>query len=717
MSNDPSQPDLAFESGSQPAQPAVPPPAVKPAASAGSDKLPTSAQPSSIGGPTQPFSYSFADESSAQPAITGEKTGTQPMAPATAQAGAQAGAKGIGATGSTQGVRSGSQHLGSGSQPMPAGSQRMPAGSQRMPAGAAQASGRTSALAAADGGGGRGPGTGQIVLGSMEPLDNEDDDEPPPAPSALRGGIPTASIGLLMSWGLSLAVHGSLLGVAGALLSSGPIKGDDVEIPPTRVVPIPPHEAPPPPPPPPVVEQAKTEVEVVKQEEPTTQQTPPTPTEVVEPVAEAAPELEQTKQGSGREEAAGSVETGGDSTTIALGAGGGGSGAYGLRTVQGRSQAVKKFGGSNGSERAVDSALRWFKIHQGADGRWDPVTYLNNCTQSAKCEPGQYDKETGAKGTTIATSSYVLLCYLGAGYDHKSGNTYRTTVRKGVEWLIQQQSPDGVLGKRNYEHAIATMALAEAFALSGDTNLKRPTERALQVIIQRQNRDAKGALLGWSYENAEDRNDASVTGWCIMALKSAIAGGFSSASAPFQASKVWLDRHWQISNQPKEASPEWKSAKEIGSFDKSRFAYTWRHSANTIEMEPVATAHGGQHSLECVGLVTGVFFGKDPSSPMMSSLANTVLAHQVPTRYPCNTYYMYYNTLALFQMGGDQWTQWNERVRDLLVASQRKGGGCFDGSWDANDTVFWGQQVGRILHTAYSTLSLEVYYRYARVAH
>jgi len=55
-------------------------------------------------------------------------------------------------------------------------------------------------------------------------------------------------------------------------------------------------------------------------------------------------------------------------------------------------------------------------------------------------------------------------------------------------------------------------------------------------------------------------------------------------------------------------------------------------------------------------------------------------------------------------------------VRDVLVNAQRKGDGCFDGSWDFEGTQFHGFNTGRILSTAYCTLSLEVYYRYIPVA-
>ena len=76
-------------------------------------------------------------------------------------------------------------------------------------------------------------------------------------------------------------------------------------------------------------------------------------------------------------------------------------------------------------------------------------------------------------------------------------------------------------------------------------------------------------------------------------------------------------------------------------------------------------------------------------------------------------YTLYNATLAMYQAGGDNWSRWNDAVRDAVVANQTKGTGCERGSWDPKGT-FAGDPGGRIYSTALATLMLEVYYRFSR---
>ncbi|MBA3708349.1 MAG: terpene cyclase/mutase family protein [Planctomycetes bacterium] len=419
----------------------------------------------------------------------------------------------------------------------------------------------------------------------------------------------------------------------------------------------------------------------------------------------------------GREEAVADAETGGSGAFMAIGAGGGSAGMFGARSGGGKKRAVGRFGGSKGSESAVDASLRWFKKHQSPNGMWDFAAYPANCTEDPKCEPGV--NSWADRTATVGITGYAVLCFLGAGYDHQTPNKYKQTVKKGLDYLLSIQKPDGVLGTSNYENAVATMALAEAYAMTGDPALKAPAQHATDSILARQNRDLANAGakdagygngFGWDYFGPTARNDSSVTGWNVMALKSCLAAQLSIGTG-MEGAKVWLEQTWKATN------PEW--AKLDPYTGQSRFPYTIDSVTRAIQIA-AAPAPGARAldswDLTCVGAVCAVFLGHHAGDTMLETFANDIMDHEFPKAYPCNTYKLYYNTLSMFQIGGERWKKWNATARDLLVQSQRKGNGCFDGSWDFNEKQFPGAIVGRTLSTAYCCLSLEVYYRYAQVA-
>ncbi len=219
-----------------------------------------------------------------------------------------------------------------------------------------------------------------------------------------------------------------------------------------------------------------------------------------------------------------------------------------------------------------------------------------------------------------------------------------------------------------------------------------------------------GTGFGWDYVGPDNRNDSSVSGWNVMALKSALAAGLNVGNG-MENGKRWLETVWKVQN------PDW--AKLDPYKGETRFPYTYASDTGATEIS--AAPGPGQpapndHDLTCVGGVCAVFLGHHSGDPMLESLSNYVMNHQVPKSFPCNAYYMYYNTLTIFQCSGQKWKDWNASVRDLLVNAQRKGNGCFDGSWDYGSNSFIGSEYGRVLTTAYCTLCLEVYYRYANVA-
>src|SRR5262245_59048857 len=193
------------------------------------------------------------------------------------------------------------------------------------------------------------------------------------------------------------------------------------------------------------------------------------------------------------------------------------------RVAADRLKAAQPFGASPRTEAAVAAALDWLAAAQSADGRWDAD--VHGAGRERRAVLGHDRGSTGAQADTGITG-LALLAFLGAGETHLAGK-HRETVQKGLEFLLGSQAGDGSLAGNAelfaamYCHGIATLALSETYALSGDQRLLPPLQRALQFTV-----NAQSSAGGWRYRPSEptDPGDMSQFGWQLMALKSAELG-------------------------------------------------------------------------------------------------------------------------------------------------------------------------------------------------
>ncbi len=291
-------------------------------------------------------------------------------------------------------------------------------------------------------------------------------------------------------------------------------------------------------------------------------------------------------------------------------------------------------GGSRESEAAVEGALRFFRRHQSPNGMWDANGYQDNCdAPGPKCEPGNH-KYTTDPMTDIAMTAYAVLCYLGAGYDHITPNKYRTVVRSGLSWLknVSHRAEAGIKftpgsGPSNphdhgiYADAIACMAIVEAYAMTQDRNLRSLAQGSVDYLLSQQIIDPRNNQpLGWNYAPKVERNDTSVTGWVVMALKSAAAGGLNVGQG-MRGGLNMTRQAWEYVN---------KNHERIGVNDMSTFPYLYNPLAEADNAN-----RGGNR--EFIGAVCAVFLGVKAGDPMLESMMNSIMA-KAPQAYPCNTY-------------------------------------------------------------------------------
>ncbi len=376
-----------------------------------------------------------------------------------------------------------------------------------------------------------------------------------------------------------------------------------------------------------------------------------------------------------------------DSTSCvdAYGIGGGRAGAYGQRWGKG---SLANEGGSPGTESAVLAALRWLHFHQDKNGQWDQDGFQKNCDsrKGAACD-GQ-----GTSQYDVANSALALLAFLGNGHTHRVG-LFKKTVRRGLDWLVSQQGADGSLGSRAseswiYNHAIGTMALCEAYAVTRDYRLKAPAQKAVDYI-----RSGQNSGLGWKYEPRSGRNDTSVTGWMVLALKAAKTAGLSVDKSMFDGAINWFDRATN-------------SAGKCGYM---------RPGDDGSVIRGVNEHYAKLPTMTGVSVICRIFCGqRRQDSKILKGvdlLMNNLPNWNKPKNDKVDMYYWYYATYAMFQYGGQNWHKWNTAMKKALLDTQRMGG-CPDGSWDPVGK--WGMVGGRVYATAINALTLEIYYRYLR---
>lgn len=341
--------------------------------------------------------------------------------------------------------------------------------------------------------------------------------------------------------------------------------------------------------------------------------------------------------------------------------------------------AIAQLGGTQESEQAVARALEWIAEHQNADGSWSLVHVGGACR--GRCPnpaviPGERDDFTASlrAGTGLA-----LLPFLGAGQTHKEGR-YQREVGAGLQALAALAKPEsqgaswrdpGIAGP--YSHAIAAIALTEAYGMTRDPALAGPAQAAVDYILFTQDPQSGG----WRYEPRQSPGDTSVTGWQVMALKSAHLAQLSVPAQSAQLASKFLD--------------------SVSSDGGARYKY--------LPNEP-----GGEtDTRSSIGLLSRMYLGWKKEN---EALARGV--KQISEAGPSadNYYYNYYAAQVLFQFTGGRglmWRDWNREMREQLIATQETRG-HMRGSWFVPEQH--NTRGGRLYTTALGAMTLEVYYRY-----
>lgn len=287
-------------------------------------------------------------------------------------------------------------------------------------------------------------------------------------------------------------------------------------------------------------------------------------------------------------------------------------------------------------DRIYVKGLNYLVKTQGADGSWP-------------------DKPYGAEPAVV---SFVVMAMLAHG-DEPNFGIYSEPIRKGIDFVLKQASKDnGYIGRSMYNHGFSTLMLAEAYGTVDDPRLGPALQKAVELIINSQDRNPSG---GWRYSPESQDADTTVSGAQMVALFAARNAGLAVKEENIQKGLRFFARC---------VTPE------------GGIGYMSNSGPN-----------GTRSAIACLVFA----LAKDKNSPVYQSAFKYL--QKAPQDLSYVQYNLYYVSQAFFQAGPQHWRDWN--VRNIRSLGQTQGP---DGSWDG--------QFGPTFSTAGSLLSLALNYRF-----
>jgi len=365
--------------------------------------------------------------------------------------------------------------------------------------------------------------------------------------------------------------------------------------------------------------------------------------------------------------------------------GGGGRGGGGLRPERPAPEEPAP---------VIRRGLDWLVRHQDGDGRWDLDGFPKHDPVEDPFGPGGAARRARPRGVGLCRhdeggTALAVLALLDAGYDGQGRRgsarvaARQRAVRRGLRFLQRRQRADGAIGhaarRMMYHHAIATLALARAYAATDDPGYGRAARCALRFLLDTRARDG-----GWRYGPGAAAGDLSVTAWVALALDAARRAGLEVSPSVRSSLRDWIAARTDFTGRAGYRTPGGPSAKPEG--------------------RPVGA---GWHlpTLSAAAVVARRRLGARVSASRLAE-GRRLCAAAPPDPRAVNRLYWYFGARALATDGGAAWDRWRAAAQETLLEGQRRDDGPDHGSWDPEGP--WGPDGGRVYATALALMTLAV---------
>ncbi len=295
------------------------------------------------------------------------------------------------------------------------------------------------------------------------------------------------------------------------------------------------------------------------------------------------------------------------------------------------------------AENAIDKGLRYLAKTQNQDGSWG----------------SRYP---------AAMTGLSMMAFMLKGYFPERGQ-YAKTMDRALAWLLKRgKEGGGYLGGTNqgmYEHALATLALAEVWGMTNKEEVRDILKRAVAIILRSQHDSG-----GWRYQPQPIDADISVTVMQIVALASAAEAGILVPAQTIRKATEYV--------------------KKCQNPLSGGFGY-----------QP-----GGRDpslSSSAAGLLSLLMCGERETKEAKRGIQYLrSLPKEEFNQTKFYHYGHYYAVQAMYQAGEDHYQHWYPQIRDALLKKQRD-----DGSWLGD-----GGESDPAYGTSMSILILGVPYRF-----
>lgn len=328
---------------------------------------------------------------------------------------------------------------------------------------------------------------------------------------------------------------------------------------------------------------------------------------------------------------------------------------------------------------AVDRALKFLAARQQADGSFAGPQI---------CQP--------------AVTSLSVMAFLSRGHLPGQGE-YGRQLDKALDFVLSTQRESGLFSASVaepylpaqpspwddarahalYNHAITGLMLTEVYGMVDQKRGAQVRKAVVDALAfsrehQIEHKKLKRDYGGWRYmfhNNGMDA-DLSVTSWQLKFYRSA-------KNAEFDVPKQYVD----------DALGFVKSC-----FDPDRDRFRYSHVPNDYRYTRAMSGAG------IISLAMGGEHGTEMATTAARSLLKDSFEYNRPSPYNFDRYHysVYFCTIAMYQMGGDYWSEFYPPMVEILLANQRQ-----DGSWDEESAdARFGKSFGNTYTTAMMVMVL-----------